>query len=164
MSDYFYGWYFRCQGKEGSIAVIPAVHISAKRESCSIQIITESGSWNKVFPIRQFRINRGKGIMQIGENLFSRKGIRLNLETEGMQICGILRFGEFAEPEYDIMGPFRYIPRMECRHSIQHETFRGRRNESKWRAAALPEWKRIYGRGQRELLPGEICMDTALSR
>ena len=83
MSDYFYGWYFRCQGKEGSIAVIPAVHISAKRESCSIQIITESGSWNKVFPIRQFRINRGKGIMQIGENLFSRKGIRLNLETAG---------------------------------------------------------------------------------
>ena len=118
MSDYFYGWYFRCQGKEGSIAVIPAVHISAKRESCSIQIITESGSWNKVFPVRQFRINRGKRIMQIGENLFSAKGIRLNLETEGMQICGILRFGKFAEPEYDIMGPFRYIPGMECRHAV----------------------------------------------
>ena len=118
MSDYFYGWYFRCQGKEGSIAVIPAVHISAKRESCSIQIITESGSWNKVFPVRQFRINRGKRIMQIGENLFSAKGIRLNLETEGLQISGILQFGKLAEPKYDIMGPFRYIPGLECRHSV----------------------------------------------
>lgn len=118
MSDYFYGWYFRCQGKEGSIAVIPAVHISAKRESCSIQIITESGSWNKVFPVRQFRINRGKRIMQIGENLFSAKGIRLNLETEGLQISGILQFGKLAEPKYDIMGPFRYIPGLECRHAV----------------------------------------------
>ena len=118
MSDHFYGWYFRCQGEEGSIAVIPAVHISAKKRSCSIQVITESGSWNRVFPVQQFRINRDKGIMQIGENLFSRKGIRLNLETEELKISGILRFGQFAEPKYDIMGPFRYIPGMECRHAV----------------------------------------------
>ena len=120
MSDYFYGWYFRCQGKEGSIAVIPAVHIS-------IQIITESGSWNKVFPVRQFRINRGKRIMQIGENLFSAKGIRLNLETEWLQISGILQFGKLAEPKYDIMTIPVYtgIGVQAC--SIQHETFCGRR-------------------------------------
>lgn len=118
MNEYFYGWYFRCQGNEGSIAVIPAVHISAKKRSCSIQVITESGSWNKVFSTRQFRLNRDKGIMQIGENLFSRKGIRLRLETDGVKISGILRFGQFAEPKYDIMGPFRYIPGMECRHAV----------------------------------------------
>ena len=118
MSEYFYGWYFRCQGNEGSIAVIPAVHFSGGKQSCSIQVITESGSWNKVFPTRQFRINRDKGIMQIGENLFSRKGVRLNLETDGLKISGILQFGEFAGPKYDIMGPFRYLPGMECRHTV----------------------------------------------
>lgn len=118
MSEYFYGWYIRCQGNERCIAVIPAVHLSEGRQSCSIQIITETGSWNKLFPIRQFRINRDKGIMQIGENLFSRKGIRLNLETEGLKISGILRFGKSAEPKYDIMGPFRYLPGMECRHAV----------------------------------------------
>ena len=74
MNEYFYGWYFRCQESKGSIAVIPAVHFSEGKRSCSIQVITESGSWNKVFPIQQFRISRDKGIIQIGENLFARKG------------------------------------------------------------------------------------------
>lgn len=118
MSDYFYGWYFRCQGKEGTFAVIPAVHMSGTKEACSIQILTESGTWHKQFPMQQFRINRSKGIMQIGENLFSRKGIWLNLHTETLEIHGLLRFGPFSEPEYDIMGPFRFLPWMECRHAV----------------------------------------------
>lgn len=71
MSDMFYGWYFRCQSDASTMAVIPAVHISGNIRSCSIQVITEKGAWNETFPIRQFRINRKKGIMQIGENLFS---------------------------------------------------------------------------------------------
>lgn len=33
MTDYFYGWYFRCQGRDGSIAVIPAVHLSAEKRT-----------------------------------------------------------------------------------------------------------------------------------
>ena len=73
MSDYFYGWYFRCQGEDGTLAVIPAVHRADGKWSCSVQVITEQGSWNQDFPIRQFRINRRKRIMQIGENVFSRK-------------------------------------------------------------------------------------------
>lgn len=88
---------------------------------CTVQIITDKGSWSKVFPIGQFRINRKKGMMQIGENLFSRKGIRLRIEMKGNDaavISGTLRFGEFAEPGYDIMGPFRYISGMECRHAV----------------------------------------------
>ena len=88
---------------------------------CTVQIITDKGSWSKVFPIGQFRINRKKGMMKIGENLFSRKGIRLRIETRGKDaavISGTLQFGKFAEPGYDIMGPFRYIPGMECRHAV----------------------------------------------
>lgn len=121
MNEYFYGWYFRCQGECGTLAVIPAVHISDREKSCSVQVITERGSWSKVFPIRHFRINRKKGMMQIGENLFSRKGIRLRMERNGKDetvIRGLLRFGEFAKPGYDIMGPFRYVPDMECRHAV----------------------------------------------
>ena len=121
MSDYFYGWYFRCQGRDGSIAVIPAVHLSAEKRTCSIQVITQKGSLYREFPVSRFRVNREKGIMRIGENLFSRKGIRLRIEMKGNDaavISGTLRFGEFAEPGYDIMGPFRYIPGMECRHAV----------------------------------------------
>ncbi|HJA07411.1 MAG TPA: tocopherol cyclase family protein [Candidatus Mediterraneibacter pullicola] len=120
VSEYFYGWYFRCQGEDGTFAVIPAVHISGRKQTCSIQIITETGSWNQEFPICQFRISRPKGIMQIGDNLFSEKGLRLKMEKAqgGVEISGILRFGKLTRPRYDIMGPFRYISGMECTHTV----------------------------------------------
>lgn len=132
MSEYFYGWYFRCQGSEGSAVVIPAVHLSGKKRSCSIQVITQKGSLYREFPIRQFRINREKGILQIGENLFSKKGIRLRFEAtslcspggqekreqKNVPVHGFLRFGQFSEPKYDIMGPFAFLPEMECRHAV----------------------------------------------
>ena len=51
--------------------------------------------------------------------MFSRKGIFLRFTTpESEEISGSLRFGRFAEPKYDIMGPFSYIPGMECRHAV----------------------------------------------
>ena len=138
MNDYFYGWYYRFQGKNGSAALIPAVHLSEKERSCSIQVITEKESLYREFPIGQFRIDRKKERMQIGENLFSRKGICLDFlgdriekagrEGEGsslkntsparMQVSGRLRFGKFTVPDYDIMGPFSMIPGMECRHEV----------------------------------------------
>ncbi len=83
MSDYFYGWYFRCQGQQGSAAVISAVHLSSGKCSCSIQVITQGGSLYREFPVSQFRINRLKGIMQIGENLFSRKGTACGWKRSG---------------------------------------------------------------------------------
>ena len=63
MHDYFYGWYFRCQGREGTVAVIPAVHVSGPKRSCSVQIITADGAWSREFPIAQFRIDRSKMII-----------------------------------------------------------------------------------------------------
>ena len=135
MSEYFYGWYFRCQRESGSLAVIPAVHLSPERRSCSVQIITREGGLYREFPISMFRINRKKGIMQIGENFFSRKGIRLRLEARRSAECGqetgggdsgekdvavegVLRFGKFSELGYDIMGSFARIPWMQCRHMV----------------------------------------------
>ena len=63
------------------MAVIPAVHLSAGKGSCSVQVITPKESLYREFPLSQFRINRTKGIMQIGDNLFSRKGIRMSMEA-----------------------------------------------------------------------------------
>lgn len=123
MNKFFYGWYFRCQSGTETVAVIPAVHISNQKRSCSVQVITEKGTWNVEFPIHQFRINRKKLIMKIGENVFSKKGMRLNFKAGDTQIRGVVQFQNFVKQKYDIMGPFQYIPMMECRHalySLQH--------------------------------------------
>lgn len=119
MHDYFYGWYFRCQGKKESIAIIPAVHFSSQKKACSIQVIYPQGSFYEEFSISKFRINRKKGTMQIGKNIFSRNGIRLDCHSPGKKsVCGVLRFGEFHIPKYDIMGPFKFLSGMECSHTV----------------------------------------------
>lgn len=118
MSNYFYGWYFRCQGTEGTVAVIPAVHLSGQSRTCSVQVLTESDAWGQTFPASEFHIDSRRERMQVGKNMFSREGIHLQIEDRGMEVRGELRFGAFSGLKYDIMGPFAYLPRMECRHSV----------------------------------------------
>lgn len=118
MNNYFSGWYFKCQTGQETIAVIPAFHITDGRRSCSIQLITDNGAWNIPFFDREFRGSRKDLPMAVGDNLFMKKGIRLNIHTEGLDAAGRLRFGELSPIRYDIMGPFCMVPFMECRHRV----------------------------------------------
>lgn len=116
MRDYFCGWYFKCQSDKQTLAVIPAIHKTGNRKSCSIQLITDAKSWNIPFPYSDFRKD-GSGI-EIGKNRFGKQGIDLDLHAPALSAAGSLRFGPFTPIKYDIMGPFRYVPFMECRHSV----------------------------------------------
>ena len=118
MRDYFCGWYFKCQSVEHTLAVIPAFHRSKHNQSCSIQIISDTGAWNVDFPYEDFSQQNGRFDISIKDNHFSRKGINLFINTHSLSVSGTLSFGEFTPIKYDIMGPFRYVPFMECRHSV----------------------------------------------
>lgn len=112
----FYGWYFKCQSDTQTLAVIPAFHQSGKRRRCSLQIITEKGSWTVDLPVREFR-RKGKTI-SVGRNRFGERGIRLELCVPGLKVKGKLDFGPLHPLRYDIMGPFSLVPFLECRHSV----------------------------------------------
>lgn len=112
----FYGWYFKCQSDTQTLAVIPAFHQTGREKSCSIQIITEEQSWTISFPAEEFR--RGGRIISIGKNWFGEKGIRLAVCESGLKVKGKLKFGPLFPLRYDIMGPFFFVPFLECRHSI----------------------------------------------
>ena len=116
MGNYFCGWYFRCQSGSQTLAVIPAVHRSGTGQSCSIQLITDDASWYAGYPISDFQ--KSGPVVQIGENRFGPQGIQLELHTAGLHASGSLRFGPLTPIGYDIMGPFRWVPGMECRHSV----------------------------------------------
>lgn len=118
MRDYFCGWYFKCQSEQQTFAVIPAMHRNNGTESYSIQVITEQNSWNVRFPSAKFRQRKGGMYIAIGENLFCEQGLKLKLHTPDLSVDGELRFGPLSPIRYDIMGPFRYVPFMECRHSV----------------------------------------------
>ncbi|MBR6595789.1 MAG: hypothetical protein IKK72_04380 [Oscillospiraceae bacterium] len=116
MRNYFRGLYFKCQNETQTAAFIPAYHIRDNVKTCSLQIITDEGAWNVDYPIRQFRMD--DNCVKIGPNLFSRQGFRLDVRTEKLTVQGGLRFGPLAPIAYDIMGPFKYVPFLECRHSV----------------------------------------------
>ena len=116
MGNYFYGWYFKCQNEGDTIAMIPAYHITNQVKSCSLQVITPQGSWNVPYPFSQFRMDRDT--IQLGNNRFSKQGCVLDVQGEGLLLRGQLSFGELTPLAYDIMGPFRYVPFLECRHSV----------------------------------------------
>lgn len=116
MREFFEGWYMKVQDGTETFAVIPAMHQTGSQRSCSIQIITGNHTW--VVPFQEERFQKGNAFIRIGENYFSGKGIMLKLNHSEVQIEGKLRFGPLHTLKYDIMGPFTFVPLMECRHSV----------------------------------------------
>jgi len=98
------------------LAVIPSVHKTENTRSCAIQLITDSGAYRIPFPDCDCKKD-GKEIV-IADNRFGRTGIQLNIQTPECHANGILRFGSLTPIHYDIMGPFRYVPVLQCRHSV----------------------------------------------
>lgn len=117
---YFEGWYLKHQNKRGqTLALIPAVHIdTAGRRSASLQIITNRGSWWLEYPDGQFEVARKPFQVQIGPSGFSRRGISLHIEQEGLSLHGRLYYGPFSSLRSHIMGPFRLFEGMQCSHGV----------------------------------------------
>lgn len=116
MRDYFCGWYIKCQNDSQTVAFIAAYHITNNEKSCSLQVITDGGAWNVSYPYEEFRMDE-TGVT-IGPNVFQKTGCHLDICEDGLKLRGELTFGKFAPIAYDIMGPFKYVPFMECRHSV----------------------------------------------
>lgn len=116
MRDYFCGWYIKCQNGRQTVAFIPAYHITGGEKSCSLQIITDDRAWNVSYPFEKFHMDESG--VAVGPNRFHKEGCHLDIQEEGLTVRGELTFGEFSPIAYDIMGPFKYVPFMECRHSV----------------------------------------------
>ena len=118
MKEYFCGWYFKAQSKEKTLAVIAAYHRSKKGASSSVQIISDEGAWNVVYPFEAFEKAKHGFFVRIGPNRFSKEGMTLDIDRDGVRAEGRLGFGRWTPVKYDIMGPFALVPFMECRHSV----------------------------------------------
>lgn len=116
MYNSFYGWYLKCQSDSQTLAVIPAVHTTRNKRTCSVQVITDDDSWAVTFAADSYR-RTGRNIF-IGENRFGEKGIYLAIRTPQLTVRGKLDFGPLLPLKYNIMGPFALVPFMECRHSV----------------------------------------------
>ena len=118
MNNYFCGWYFKCQSQTQSLALIPALHITDGQSSCSLQLISNAGSWNIPLPAAGAKMQKREPVAALDGARFCKDGIHLDVHDTSCSAVGSLRFGPPSPIRYDIMGPFHYVPFMECRHSV----------------------------------------------
>ena len=126
--NYFEGWYYKIidDKMENAYAVIPGVSYgkNLKDAHAFIQVLD---SYNKVnyvpYDISTFKFNENKFEIKIGDNYFSRDKMRLNINSKDIQMKGQLLFNNiitFPKTLFcpGIMGPFSYVPFMECYHGV----------------------------------------------
>lgn len=114
---YFEGLYFKQQNENDVLAVIPSLHTDEnKNHFASLQIITNDFSYRIKFSGCRFR--RSPFLFSAGENIFTLKGFRLNCALPNLKVNGAVSFKNLTPPKSDIMGPFRFLPLMQCRHSV----------------------------------------------
>ncbi len=122
---YFEGWYFKNTNQKETISFIPGVSINRDEKKAFIQVITNHKSYFINYKLEDFQFSNKPFYIKIGDNFFSRNRIRINIEEKKkrLKIKGELRYSNstniknnFLSP--NIMGPFSYIPFMECNHAI----------------------------------------------
>ncbi|MHA2291151.1 MAG: tocopherol cyclase family protein [Candidatus Hodarchaeales archaeon] len=130
----FEGWYYKLvdYNREAAIAIIPGFS-SAHPSQAFIQIFDGiSGDyWYNKFSLNEFHYNKDKFEVLIANNYFSSNKIKLDLNKQGLVVKGELIFKnqlpwpiKFLSP--GAMGPFAFLPRMECSHAVlsfDHEIY-----------------------------------------
>lgn len=116
---FFEGWYFKHQSKDFSIAFIPGINISKDgRKYSFIQVITKNSSYNINYDFKDFSISEDRFTIKIKDNIFSTKGLILNIKNKDITVKGRLVYSNITPIKRDIMGPFTYFPFMECFHGV----------------------------------------------
>jgi tocopherol cyclase len=126
MDNYFEGWYFKhvSAGSEEAFAVIPGIALSADSHAF-IQFIDSVSGRSAYFryPLKEFKSDKRRFVVRIGDSIFSSEGIGLDLRQNDLRINGKIDYYDnvllrptFLRP--GIMGWYSYIPDMECKHGV----------------------------------------------
>ena len=117
MRNYFEGWYFKHTMNEDNLIFIPGYHRENGVEKAFIQVIYKDEFNYFEFDKKELTMDETQ-IVQIGLNKFSLNKIEINLENESIKIVGNIIYQNITPLTYKIMGPFSYVPIMECKHEI----------------------------------------------
>lgn len=123
--NYFEGWYFKNTNENTGISFIPGININNKEKKSFIQVITNNSSYFVNYSINDFKFNFEPFYIKIKDNFFSKEKIHLDIidNIQNLKIKGDIKYinGEninINSLNPNIMGPFSYIPFMECNHAI----------------------------------------------
>ena len=124
---YFEGWYFKqvCEKHQQTISFIPGVSLIKGDEHAFVQVIIAPKIETHYFrfDIKEFSTQDEPFSVRIANNIFKEDGISIDLHNENLTVVGTLNYGELKKIGSSlysptIMGPFTYIPNMECNHGV----------------------------------------------
>ncbi len=127
--NYFEGWYFKNidNKKKNALAVIPGISYDKSNLNAHafIQILNMNDNRHHYFKydLSSFKFNEQYFEIEIEKNYFSAKKMILEIESEDINILSHLSFENIVSyPKKllwpGIMGPFSFVPFMECYHGI----------------------------------------------
>lgn len=124
-TNYFEGWYFKNTNRENGISFIPGISIDNENKKAFIQVITNNSSYFVDYNIKDFKCDFSPFCIHIGNNSFSKEAIQIDIkdEMQNLNVHGKIRYSNSKNINTsslypNIMGPFSYIPFMECNHAI----------------------------------------------
>lgn len=159
MASQFRGWYFKCQSKEHTLALIPAIHQGPQGRECSLQLISPENSQTVSLPSQGAVIRWDRPEGQMNGFSFSPKGLTLNISTSKTRLRGQLSFG----PPASLSGYHGSLSL--CALSgmpppgIQHGPLGGRTIGMERTDIFVFPRPRIYRRRSRPLFPQALCVE-----
>jgi tocopherol cyclase len=124
---YFEGWYFKHVAADGGavFAFIPGVSLSSAGSTAFVQMIDGATGATRWFPypLEAFSYSLDEFGISVGENRFSLRGIDVRLRDGQGDVEAHLAYAgitplPFSLGSPNIMGPFAYVPFMECYHGV----------------------------------------------
>lgn len=112
------------QKGEHTLAAIPGYHQMADgSEQAFLQLIIDRISYYFTYPMYQFSFMRNPYEIIVDKCIFTKRSASFFLHEPGLCLKGDVGFGplsEIATSRFspDIMGPFSYLPFLQCRHGI----------------------------------------------
>jgi hypothetical protein len=124
---YFEGWYFKhvAADRGAVLAFIPGISLSTRGSTAFVQLIDGATGGTRWFPypLDAFAYSREEFSVSVGENRFSLRGIDVRLRDGEGEVEAHLSYSgitplPFSLGSPGIMGPYAYVPFMECYHGV----------------------------------------------
>jgi hypothetical protein len=125
MKGSFEGWYYKQvnAARGQTVSVIFGVSMNVAHEHAFVQLLLTGPlrTYYFEYPISEFKFEADTFL--IANNRFSKQGMQLDLHQSDFHCTGALRFTRLTPLKTSfympsIMGPFAYIPDMECNHGV----------------------------------------------
>lgn len=124
--EYFEGWYFKqvSADTKSTISFIPGISLAKDDPHAFVQVINNINykTYYIRYKLSEFESGEDPFFVKVGKNEFHENRIHIDIDDQ-VKIVGDIVLGPFTPIDTttyspNIMGPFAYLPGMECVHAV----------------------------------------------